>query len=134
MKILVRAAAILIASQVLALSASAQDKSRAEVKAEAASAVKAGEIPRGEAQDPKAEPRRTVGPAEKAAARSKRKTDAAAAIRAGSTEKGEATVGTPVVKTTPQERAAARAKRKAETASAVKAGEVPRGEAATTGK
>ncbi len=129
------ATTVLIAYCVMAAPVAAQGRSRAEVKAEAASAVKSGEIPRGEATVPKAEPKPTVTAEEKAAARTKRKAEAAAAVKAGDVERGEATLAKPSGKRfTPQEKAAARAKRKADTASAVKAGEIPRGEAGTPGK
>jgi hypothetical protein len=127
-------ATILMTCLTLAVPAGAQTKSRAEVKAETASAVKAGEIPRGEGSEPKAEPRRKVSAEEKAAARSKRKAETAAALKAGEIPKGDVEPEKRVVQkpVSPEERAASRAKRKAETAAAVKSGEIPRGEAGTS--
>jgi colicin import membrane protein len=117
-------AAILVASQALAFSAFAQDKSRAEVKAEAASAAKAGAIPKGEANAPQPAAKSTK-------ARAEVKGDAAAATKAGATPKGEAAAEKPAAKNTmtAEEKAAARAKRKAEAAAATKAGTIPKGEA-----
>ena len=82
-----------VVAQVFALSAFAQDsKPRAEVKAEAAAANKAGTIEKGDASD-------TAKPAkitkmtkeEKAAARAKRKAETAKAAKAGEIVKGEGT-------------------------------------------
>jgi cell pole-organizing protein PopZ len=115
-------AAILVASQSLALSAFAQDKSRAEVKADTASAAKAGAIAKGEANAPQAAAKSTK-------ARADVKADAAAATKTGATAKGEATPDKATAKNTmsAEEKAAARAKRKAEAAAATKAG-TPKGE------
>lgn len=116
-------AAILVASQSLALSAFAQDKSRAEVKADTASAVKAGAIPKGEANAPQAAAKSTK-------ARADVKADAAAATKTGAVAKGEATPDKAAAKNTmtTEEKAAARAKRKADAAAAAKTG-IPKGEA-----
>ncbi|MFZ2652149.1 MAG: DUF4148 domain-containing protein [Burkholderiaceae bacterium] len=117
-------AAVLVASQSLALSAFAQDKTRADVKADTASAVKAGAIPKGEANAPQAAAKSTK-------ARADVKADTAAATKAGAIAKGETSAPKPAARTTmtKEERDAARAKRKAETAAAVKAGAIPKGEA-----
>jgi colicin import membrane protein len=116
-------AALLVASQSLALSAFAQDKTRADVKADAASAVKAGVIPKGEANAPQAAAKSTK-------ARAEVKSDATAATKAGTTPKGEGASEKPAAKSTmtAEEKAAARAKRKAEAAAATKAGTIPKGE------
>lgn len=89
----------------------AQDKTRAEVKKEAAAAVKAGEVEKG----PSAAP---VGKSTKARAEVKK--EAAAAEKAGTIEKGPSPA--PVGKST-----AERADVKKEAAAAVKAGEVGKG-------
>ncbi len=117
-------AAILVATQALAPSAFAQDKSRAEVKAETAAAVKAGAVPKGEVGAP------AVNAAKSTKARSEVKAEAAAATKAGTIPKGEASMDKPSAKSTmtKEEKAAARAKRKAETAAANKAGAIPKGE------
>ena len=118
-------AAVLVATQVLALSAFAQDKSRADVKADTASAVKAGAIPKGEAGAP-------VAAAKSTKARAEVKAEAAAATKAGtmpSTKREEAANRPAKVTMTKEEKAAARAKRKAEAAAANKAGAIPKGEA-----
>jgi hypothetical protein len=118
-------ATIFVMTQALALSAYAQEKSRPEVKAETASAVKAGTIPKGEAGAPQA-PAAKMTAEEAAAARAKRKAETAAAVKAGDVPKGE---GTSVSKTEGKTgEGTTRAKRKAETASAVKAGTIPKGE------
>ncbi len=115
-----------VVAQVFALSAFAQDsKPRAEVKAEAAAANKAGTIAKGE-QDTKT-PAANVAPK----ARAEVKAEAAAANKAGTIEKGDASdTAKPAkaTKMTKEEKAAARAKRKAETAKAAKAGEIVKGE------
>ncbi len=117
-------AAILVATQVFTVSAFAQDKARADVKAETAAANKAGAIPKGEgtAATPTAKstkPRADV------------KAEASTANKTGATSKGEASMEKPAAKTamTAEEKAAARAKRKAEAAAANKAGAIPKGEA-----
>jgi colicin import membrane protein len=117
-------AAILVATQALAASAFAQDKSRADVKAEAASANKAGAIAKGEVGAP-------VAAAKSTKARAEVKADAAAATKAGTTPKGDASMEKPAAKSTmtAEEKAAARAKRKADAAAANKAGAIPKGEA-----
>jgi hypothetical protein len=124
------ALAVFVAAQALALSAFAQDakpevKPRADVKAEATTANKAGTIPHGE-QDVK------MPAAASTTKRADVKADAAAANKAGTIEKGTASDMHPkkTAKMSKEEKAAARAKRKAETAAAAKAGEIPKGEAA----
>jgi|JI61114C2RNA_FD_contig_123_23975_length_702_multi_4_in_0_out_0_1 hypothetical protein len=116
-----------VVAQVFALSAFAQDsKPRAEVKAEAAAANKAGTIAKGE-QDTKTPAATNVAPK----ARAEVKAEAAAANKAGTIEKGDASdTAKPakITKMTKEEKAAARAKRKAETAKAAKAGEIVKGE------
>jgi len=127
-------ATALVLSSAFALSAYAQEKSRPEVKAETASAVKGGAIPKGEAStSPVPEATKKVSPEDAAAQRAKRKTETAGAVKAGEVPKGEASTAKaePTKKQTAEEKAAARAKRKAETASAVKAGAIPKGEAGT---
>ncbi len=122
----------LVLSSAFALSAYAQEKSRPEVKAETASAVKSGAIPKGEASaSPVPDATKKVSPEDAAAQRAKRKTETAGAVKAGEVPKGEASTAKaePSKKQTKEEAAAARAKRKAETASAVKAGTIPKGEA-----
>jgi hypothetical protein len=123
-------ATALVLSSAFALSAYAQDKSRPEVKAETASAVKGGATPKGElsTSPPAATTKQT--PEEAAAARAKRKSDTAASVKAGDVPKGDAstTKAEPGKKQTADEAKAARAKRKSETASAVKAGDVPKGD------
>jgi hypothetical protein len=110
-------AAILVASQSLALSAFAQDK------ADTASAVKAGAIPKGEQMAPQPAAKSTK-------ARADVKTEAATATKAGTTSKGDGTAEKPVAKSTmtAEEKAAAQAKRKADAASANKAGTIKKGE------
>jgi len=122
-------ATALVLSSAFALSAYAQEKSRPEVKAETASAVKAGAIPKGEAATP-APTTAKMTPEEAAAARAKRKGETATAVKAGDVPKGEGATAKaePSKKMTKEEAAAARAKRKAETAAAVKAGAIPKGE------
>jgi len=121
MKKLALAAAI-VASQALALSAFAQEKSRADVKAEAASATKAGEIRSGD-KPPEKQPK-----AKSTAARPAVKADTAAAAKAGKIEKGEATAPENTAKPTST---AAKADVKKDAAAATKSGAIPRGEAAT---
>ena len=118
-------AAVLVAVQSLAVSAFAQDKTRADVKAEAAAANKAGAIPKGEAAAP-------VAAAKSTKARAEVKADAAAATKAGttaSTKREEAANRPAKITMTKEEKAEARAKRKAEAAAANKAGTIPKGEA-----
>lgn len=118
-------AAVVVAAQALAMSAFAQDKTRADVKAEAASANKAGAIPKGETAAP-------VAAAKSTKARADAKTEAAVATKAGttaSTKREEAANHPAKVTMTKEEKAAARAKRKAEAAAANKAGTIPKGEA-----
>jgi hypothetical protein len=120
------ALAVFVAAQALALSAFAQDaKPRADVKAEATAANKAGAIPKGE-QDAK------MPAAASTTKRADVKADASTANKAGAIEKGEASDMHPkkTAKMSKEEKRAARAKRKAETAAAAKAGEIPKGEAA----
>ena len=88
---------------------------RAEVKAEASSAVKAGTVAKGEGPAATAKPKHTK-------ARAEVKKEAAAAEKAGTIEKGpspSATKGAMSTKT--------RAEVKVEAAAAVKAGEVGKG-------
>jgi colicin import membrane protein len=118
-------AAVVVAAQALAVSAWAQDKTRADVKAEAASANKAGAIPKGEAAAP-------VPAAKSTKARADVKAEASAATKAGttpSTKREEAANRQAKISMTKEEKAAARAKRKAEAAAANKAGTIPKGEA-----
>ncbi len=118
-------AAVVVAAQALAVAAWAQDKTRADVKAEAAAANKAGAIPKGEATTPVAASKSTKDRADV-------KADAAAAVKAGTTtsSRREAAANRPAkITMTKEEKAAARAKRKAETAAANKAGTIPKGEA-----
>ena len=118
-------AVVLVAGQALAMSAFAQDKSRADVKAEAASANKAGAIAKGESGAPEATAKSTK-------VRADVKAEAATATKAGTTPstKREEAGNTPAkVTMTKEEKAAARAKRKAEAAAANKAGAIPKGEA-----
>ena len=118
-------AAILVASHAWAPSAFAQDKSRADVKAEAASANKAGAIAKGEGTAP-------IAAAKSTKARADVKADAASANKTGatpSTRREEAGNRPAKVTMTKEEKAAARAKRKAEAAAANKAGAIPKGEA-----
>ena len=118
-------ATTLVAAQALAISAFAQDTSRASVRAEAASANKAGAIPKGEAGAP-------VAAAKSTKARPDVKAEAAAATKAGttpSTKREEAGNRPAKVTMTKEEKAEARAKRKAEAAAANKAGTIPKGEA-----
>jgi Domain of unknown function (DUF4148) len=123
-------ATALVLSSAFALSAYAQEKSRPEVKAETASAVKAGTIPKGEAAMQAPTPTKKQTPEEAAAARAKRKSETATAVKAGEVEKGAGTIDKtpPPKQQTKAEADAARAKRKAETAAAAKAGEIPKGE------
>lgn len=118
-------AAILVATQVFAVSAFAQDKTRADVKADAASANKAGAIAKGEGSAPAATAKSTKPRADV-------KAEASAANKAGAVPKGEASGDKPAAKSTmtAEEKAAARAKRKADAAAANKAGAIPKGEAA----
>jgi hypothetical protein len=128
---------IIIAGQLLAIPGYAQDKSRVEVKAEAASAAKAGEIAKGEPGTVKSEVGRKSSQEERAAASSKRKAEATAAVKKGDLVRGEVDAADkpPARKTlSSKEKAAARAKRKADAASAVKSGDVPRVEPGTTVK
>jgi Domain of unknown function (DUF4148) len=118
-------AVVLVAAQAIAMSAFAQDKTRADVKAEAASANKAGAIAKGEAGAP-------VAAAKSTKARAEVKADAAAAVKAGtitSTKREEAANRPKKVTMTKEEKDEARAKRKAEAAAANKAGTIPKGEA-----
>ena len=122
-------AAVVIA-QALALSAFAEDTKRAEVKADAAAANKAGTIAKGDADAKagKAADTATTKP------RAEVKAETAAANKAGTIEKGDASSDAaktaPAAKVSKEEKEAARAKRKAETAKAVKAGEIAKGEGA----
>jgi hypothetical protein len=124
--------AVLVAAQSLALSAFAQEKSRADVKADTASAAKAGAIPKGEQNAPQA-------PAKSTKARADVKAETAGAAKTGTIAKGEASGEKPAAKSTatPEEQAAAKAKRKADAEAANKAGAIPKGESsvpATTTK
>ena len=118
MKKLALAAAIVV-SQALALSAFAQEAKRADVKADTASAVKAGAIPKGEASAKEM-------PTKSTKARPDVKKDTAAATKAGAIEKGEAKA--PEMTEKPKS-SKARADVKKETAEATKAGTIPKGEA-----
>jgi len=88
---------------------------RAEVKAEAASAVKAGAVAKGEGPAAMAKPKHTK-------ARAEVKAEAAAAEKAGAIEKGPSPDAGKGAKSTK-----ARAEVKKEAAEAVKAGEVGKG-------
>jgi hypothetical protein len=114
-------ATVFVLSQAVALSAFAQEKTRAEVKAEAASAVKSGAIPKGEQSAPEMKAKSTK-------ARADVKSDTKGAVKAGETAKseGEKSEGGAMKKT---QSTKARADVKAETKAAVKAGEIPKGEA-----
>ena len=104
----------LVLSNALVFSAVAQT-SRAEVKAEAASAVKSGAIPHGRVtKEPKAK---------STADRAGVKAEAAAAEKSGTIAKGEASTSAP--KTTSVK---SRAEVKAEAKDAVKKGEIAKGE------
>jgi hypothetical protein len=113
-------ATVFVLSQAVALSAFAQAKTRAEVKAEAASAVKSGAIPKGEQAAPEMKAKSTKPRADV-------KADTKGAVKSGATAKAEgekAEGAAPMAKSTK-----ARADVKAETKAAVKAGEIPKGEA-----
>lgn len=125
-------ATVFVMTQALALSAYAQEKARPEVKAETASAVKAGAIPRGEASTAGQAPAAKMTAEEAAAARAKRKAETAAAVKTGDVPKGEASSMSKTEGKTGE--GTTRAKRKSETASAVKAGAIPRGESSTAGQ
>jgi hypothetical protein len=124
-------ATVLVMTQALALSAYAQEKARPEVKAETASAVKGGAIPKGEAAGAGATAPGTKMTAEEAAAaRAKRKSETSTAVKAGEVPKGE--TGSLTSKSEGKTgEGTTRAKRKADTASAVKGGAIPKGEAGT---
>ncbi len=118
-------AACIAAFASTALSAAfAQDptKTRAEVKAEARAATKAGEIPRGEAQP-------NVPTTKSTKTRAERKAETQLARKKGQL----APAGTLGPEREPKEPKSnlARAPIKAETKAAVKAGTIPRGEAPT---
>lgn len=113
-------ATVFVLSQAVALSAFAQEKTRAEVKAEAASAVKSGAIPKGEQSAPEMKAKSTK-------ARADVKSDTKGAVKAGETAKSEgekAEGAVAKVKSTKDRKAV-----KDETKAAVKAGDIPRGEA-----
>lgn len=122
--------AVFLASQALVFPATAQDKTRAEVKAEAAAAAKAGQIPTGEATADKAPPKSNLTPQEKADARAKRKAEAISAVKAGEGNTGEVALEKRAAKRTytAKEKADARQKRKAEAAAALKSGQIPKSE------
>ncbi len=102
-----------VASQVFAVSAFAQT-TRAEVKAEAASANKAGDIAKGQGSDaPKAK---------STAARAEVKKEAAAAEKAGTIATGQENTAPKAKSTKP------RAEVKADTKDAVKSGEIAKGQ------
>ncbi len=106
-----------VAAVFAAQGALAQDKSRADVKAEAKDAVKAGTAQKGEG------PAATDKPAKGATARADVRKEAAAAEKAGTIEKGEGSASpTAGAKSTK-----ARADVKKEAAAAVKAGEIGKG-------
>lgn len=106
-----------VAAVFAAQGALAQDKARADVKAEAKDAVKAGKVEKGEG------PAATAKPAKDATARADVKKEAAAAEKAGTIEKGEGSASpTAGAKSTK-----ARADVKKEAAAAVKAGEIGKG-------
>ncbi len=115
MKKSIVALSVLVAALFTTQAVLAQDKTRAEVKKEAASAVKAGEVGKGPSAGPGADATSVKNRAEV-------KKDAAAAEKAGTIEKGPS----------PGPGAAAnsvkaRAEVKKEAASAVKAGAVGKG-------
>jgi hypothetical protein len=114
------APSIVVAGLLAALvgtSALAQSKSREEVRAEAASAAKAGQIDHGEVT--------TVPPTPSTKARPDVKAETRAAVKAGQIDHGEVTTTPPVPKTSKT-----RAEVKAEAASAIKG----RGALAHTGR
>jgi hypothetical protein len=106
------APSIVVAGLLVALigtSALAQSKSREEVRAEAASAAKAGQIDHGEVT--------TVPATRSTKARPDVKAETRAAVKAGQIDHGEVTTTPPLPKTSKT-----RAEVKAETASAIKGG------------
>jgi hypothetical protein len=115
---LVAAAAVAL----LSFGAMAQEKSRAEVKAETASANKAGQIATGEQSTPTPKPKST-----KARADVKSETKTA-------TKSGDIATGDMPAKTAKPKSTAARSDVKAETKAANKAGEIPTGEGVGTPK
>jgi len=114
----------LASALVLTLVSSYAQTSRPEVKAEAASANKAGTTVRGEGSG-------AIPATPSTKARADVKGEAAAANKSGDVVKGEGSnvKAEKKPKLTAEEKAAARAKRKAEAASAVKAGATVKGEA-----
>jgi hypothetical protein len=113
----------LASALVLTLVSSYAQTTRPEVKAEAASANKAGTTVKGEGSG-------AIAPTPSTKARADVKGEAAAANKSGDTVKGETSnvKAEKKAKPTAEEKAAARAKRKAEAASAVKAGATVKGE------
>jgi hypothetical protein len=103
----------------LSHSAFAQEKTRAERKAETAAAVKAGETKEGEGAPG------TQKPAASTKNRADRKAETAASVKAGDIKAGDATQGKTA---TDGKSTKTRAERKSETAAAVKAGETKAGE------
>lgn len=108
-----------VAAVFAAQGALAQDKARADVKAEAKDAVKAGTAQKGEG------PAATDKPAKGATARADVKKEAAAAEKAGTLPKGE---GPTAASDKNAKSTKARAEVKDEAKAAVKAGEVAKGE------
>lgn len=109
---LVAAAAVAL----LSFGALAQEKTRAEVKAETASANKAGKIATGDMDAPTPKPKSTAN-------RSQVKSDTAAAEKSGQIATGDLPAKTAKPKST-----ASRTDVKAETKAANKAGEIPTGD------
>jgi adenylosuccinate synthase len=106
-----------VAAVFAAQGALAQDKARADVKAEAKDAVKAGTVQKGEG------PAAADKPAKGATARADVKKEAAAAEKAGTVQKGEGPAAEKKPTSTKE-----RAEVKKEAAAAVKAGETGKGE------
>lgn len=105
-----------VAALFTAQAALAQGATRAEVKADAASAVKSGAVAKGEGPAAAAKPKSTADRAEV-------KKEAAAAAKAGKIEKGPSADAGKDVKSTKD-----RAEVKKEAAAAVKGGDVAKGE------
>lgn len=105
-----------------AMAADAAPKTRAEVKAEAASAVKSGEAAHGEMPKVK-----TAEGKKSSTTRAARKAAAASAVKAGQAAEGEQAKAPAAADD--KKSTTTRAARKAAAASAVKSGEVKTGEA-----
>ncbi len=116
-------AAAIVASQLIAFSASAMEAVRAEVKADAASSVKAGAIPRGQGN--------VVTPSVSLQDRADVKMQARDAEKSGAIPKGmgNANVNNNNNQTIHTDSVTSRSQVKADTASAVKAGAIEKGQA-----